>query len=78
MIAVSEKKLSKAKVEFSDGAACCVVVASGGYPTKYESGFEITLPENKDGIFVAGAKLEDGRLKTSGGRAWRNMCRKHT
>ena len=74
MIAVSEKKLSKAKVEFSDGAACCVVVASGGYPTKYESGFEITLPENKDGIFVAGAKLEDGRLKTSGGRVLGVTC----
>ena len=56
-------------VKFSDGAAACVVLASGGYPKKYPTGFEITLPEDIDGeIYVAGAKLEEGKLVTSGGR----------
>ena len=45
-------------------------MASAGYPAAYEKGFEITvdkLPDNAD-IFIAGAKLENGRLLTSGGR----------
>ena len=60
--------LKDAEVKFSEKAACCVVVASNGYPGKYETGFEITLPENSDGIFVAGAKIKDGKLVTGGGR----------
>ena len=43
-------------------------MASEGYPEKYEKGFEITMPEDKN-IYVAGAKLsEDGKLLTNGGR----------
>ncbi len=68
MLAVSEERLSEAEAKFKDGAACCVVMASNGYPTKYETGYEITLPENSNGIYVAGAKLSDGKLLTSGGR----------
>ena len=68
MLAVSEERLSEAEVKFKDGAACCVVMASNGYPTKYETGYEITLPQNSNGIYVAGAKLSDGKLLTSGGR----------
>ena len=68
MIAVSEQKLSENLVKFSDGAACCVVMASDGYPKKYETGFEIKMPENSEGIYVAGAKLSDGKLLTAGGR----------
>ena len=60
--------LKDAEVKFSEKSACCVVVASEGYPGKYETGFEITLPENSDGIFVAGAKIKDGKLLTGGGR----------
>ena len=68
MLAVSEERLSEAEVKFKDGSACCVVMASNGYPTKYETGYEITLPQNSNGIYVAGAKLSDGKLLTSGGR----------
>ena len=61
--------LAPEDVRFSDGAAACVVLASGGYPKKYPTGFEITLPDDIDGeIYVAGAKLADGKLVTSGGR----------
>ncbi|MBO5060669.1 MAG: phosphoribosylamine--glycine ligase [Clostridia bacterium] len=64
---IYDKTLDKAEVKFSDKHACCVVMASNGYPSKYESGFEITMPEDKN-IYVAGAKIEDGILKTAGGR----------
>ncbi len=60
--------LSEDDVKFSDGAACCVVMASAGYPQKYDTGFEITFADGRDGIYVAGAKLSDGKLLTSGGR----------
>ena len=71
MRAVRNGTLAETDVEFSDGAACCVVCASNGYPQKYETGFPITLPdtaENED-IYVAGAKLSsDGALLSGGGR----------
>lgn len=70
MQAVTEQRLAEVEVEFSDESACCVVVASGGYPASYEKGKTITIGqlEGKTDIFIAGAKLEDGVLKTSGGR----------
>ena len=68
MMAVRRGRLSHVDVEFSDENACCVVVASEGYPVSYEKGYEITLPEDREGIFVAGAKLEDGKLVNNGGR----------
>ena len=69
MRAVAEERLDSVPVVFSKGAACCVIMASDGYPQKYETGFEITLPENADAdVYVAGAKLADGKLVTSGGR----------
>ena len=69
MQAVTNETLSKTKVEFSDNNACCVIMASKGYPVSYEKGFEITMPESlADKVFIAGAKCEDGKLKTAGGR----------
>ena len=70
MTAVSEERLSPDMVKFKKGAACCVVLASDGYPKKYESGFEITLPETNgdEEIYVAGARTEGEKLLTSGGR----------
>ena len=67
MIHISKDTLCDAEVKFRDNAACCVVMASNGYPEKYDSGFEIKMPEDKN-IYVAGAKLEDGKLLTAGGR----------
>lgn len=70
MKATSEGKLSQTEVKFKDKNACCVILASKGYPVKYENGFEIVLPETDENsdIFVAGAKNEDGKLLSAGGR----------
>ncbi|MBE6967211.1 MAG: phosphoribosylamine--glycine ligase [Ruminococcaceae bacterium] len=71
MQATAAGTLADTEVKFSDKAAACIVMASGGYPTSYKSGFEITLPETlaeNERIFIAGAKAEDGKLYTSGGR----------
>lgn len=67
MIATTNGTLAETEVEFSDGCACCVIMASAGYPSSYEKGFEITLGET-DGVYVAGAKKVDGKLLTNGGR----------
>lgn len=67
MIATSNGTLKDANVKFSDKSACCVIMASDGYPAKYDSGFEITMPED-DNIYVAGAKFENGKVLTAGGR----------
>lgn len=67
MMHISDKTLKDADVRFVQGSACCVVMASKGYPGKYETGYEITMPMDKN-IYVAGAKLEDGKLLTGGGR----------
>ncbi len=69
MKATTDGTLTSDMVKFSDKSACCVVMASKGYPEKYETGYEITLPDAQDGdVYVAGAKLENGKLLTSGGR----------
>ena len=69
MRAVTEERLADCPVEFSDGAAACVIMASRGYPGAYEKGFPITIPEQLDAeLFMAGVKRQDGRLVTSGGR----------
>ena len=69
MRACREGTLSDTEVKFSDGAACCVVLASKGYPEKYEKGYEITMDKDIDAdVFVAGAKRRSGKLLTDGGR----------
>ena len=72
MQAVEDETLSDLKVEWSDGAAACVILASGGYPGSYEKGKEISVPADlPDNVTVyhAGDKLTaDGKLVTSGGR----------
>ena len=69
MEATAKGTLAETEVKFSDKSACCLVLASEGYPKKYETGYPITIPADLDAqVFVAGAKLEDGVLKTSGGR----------
>ena len=61
--------LANADVKWSNKSACCVVLASGGYPEAYTKGYEITGIDKVDNmVFVAGAKAEDGKLLTSGGR----------
>ncbi len=66
-------QLDEIDLEFEDNAAVCVVLASDGYPEKYDKGFEITGIEDvnaKEGyhVFHAGTKFSDGKLVTNGGR----------
>ncbi|MBQ8332526.1 MAG: phosphoribosylamine--glycine ligase [Clostridia bacterium] len=71
MKATQAGTLADVDVKWKNGSACCVIMASDGYPKKYDSGFPLTLPENpKHGaqIYVAGAKIRDGVLVTGGGR----------
>jgi phosphoribosylamine--glycine ligase len=70
MQAVTEEKLSETEVKFAtDKSACCVIMASAGYPQSYEKGYEITIPADiADSVYVAGTALKDGKQVTSGGR----------
>jgi len=70
MQATTKGTLADTEVKWKQGSACCVVLASKGYPEKYDKGFAMTLPETKEteAIYVAGAKLEAGVLRTNGGR----------
>lgn len=71
MKAVHDRKLAETEIKWKNEYACCVIKASCGYPQKYETGFEITVPEklkHNAEVFIAGAKIKDGRLVTSGGR----------
>lgn len=69
MQAVTNGTLNKTEVKFKNENAACVVMASKGYPQKYESGFELKIDDSvKDSVYVAGAKNENGRLLTAGGR----------
>ena len=69
MRAVRAGTLASCEVKFSRGAACCVVMASDGYPGKYEKGYPMTIPaEVAPYVYVAGAKATPEGLVTSGGR----------
>ena len=69
MQAVADEKLSECEVKFADENACCVVMASNGYPQKYETGKKMTIPTDLDAtVFVAGAKKSGDDLLTAGGR----------
>lgn len=64
-----KEELHKTTIKWKDGVCINVVLASKGYPGDYTKGYEITIDEKvKDKVFLAGAKLEDGILKTNGGR----------
>ena len=68
--AVVDERLDEVKIEWSDGACVCVVLASGGYPEHYEKGKEITIGKLDEDVVLchAGTALKDGKLVTSGGR----------
>lgn len=69
MMACTNGTLSEVSVKFMDKYACCVILASGGYPGKYQTGFEITVSEDvMDKVYVAGAKLDGDRILSAGGR----------
>ena len=69
MQATTNGSLSETEVKFSNGNACCVIMASKGYPQSYEKGYEMAIPTSVwNNVYIAGAKLENGVLKTNGGR----------
>ncbi|MDD6806932.1 MAG: phosphoribosylamine--glycine ligase [Oscillospiraceae bacterium] len=68
MKACRNGNLSEVEVKWKNENACCVVMASKGYPQSYEKGYEISLPEDRKNIFIAGAVIKDGKLLTNGGR----------
>ena len=75
MTACTNGTLADTEVKFRDGAAACVILASGGYPVSYAKGKEITgltdgqLPEMKDvTVYHSGTAFKDGKLVTAGGR----------
>ena len=68
MLATEEERLASVPVEFSDKFSCALVLASKGYPEKYETGYEITENGVQGEIFYAGVKWENGKLVNSGGR----------
>ena len=69
MKATTDGTLADTEVKFSAGHACCVVMASEGYPVAYEKGFPLTIPEEvRDKVYVAGASIKDGVVVTNGGR----------
>ena len=69
MQACTNGTLAETEVKFADKHACCVILASNGYPSSYQKGFEMTFtPEALEHTYIAGAKLENGKLLTNGGR----------
>ena len=69
MQATTNGQLAETEVRFSEKQACCVITASAGYPESYKKGYPITMTaEAEKATYVAGAKLENGVLVTSGGR----------
>ena len=69
MMATTNGTLDKCEVKFANKAACCVIMASAGYPESYKSDFEIKIADEVfDSVYVAGARLDDGKLLTAGGR----------
>ena len=69
MRATTDGTLAETEVKFSDKHACCVIMASAGYPASYKKGFPMDIPEDvRESVYVAGAKMIDGKLCTNGGR----------
>lgn len=71
--AVIDEKLSEIDIEWYDGAAACVVMASGGYPLSYKKGIEMFGLDNSGQVegatvYHAGTKYENGKFYTNGGR----------
>ena len=77
-MACAKRELDQVEVKWSNNHVACLVLASGGYPGKYEKGIEISHVEDVADdivVFHAGTALKDGKLVTNGGRVL-NICAK--
>jgi phosphoribosylamine--glycine ligase len=68
MLAVREQHLAEVQFSIKPGCAACVVLASGGYPGRYEKSYEITGLDCGATVYHAGTKFNDGKIVTNGGR----------
>jgi phosphoribosylamine--glycine ligase len=69
MRACTDGTLEDTEVKFADKHACCVILASNGYPTAYKKGLPMSFTQEAlEHTYIAGAKLQEGILVTSGGR----------
>ena len=69
MQATTNGNLNNTEVKFADKHACCVIMASNGYPAAYEKGYPMDIPQEiESSVYVAGAAKKDGKLVTNGGR----------
>ena len=69
MQATTNGDLKNTEVKFADKHACCVIMASNGYPAAYEKGYPMEIPQKiENSVYVAGAAKKDGVLVTNGGR----------
>ena len=69
MQATTDGTLAETEVKFGDKHACCVIMASAGYPQAYDKGLPLDIPATiADSVYVAGAAIRDGVLVTNGGR----------
>lgn len=67
--AVTDERLADVNIEWDDGACVCVVLASGGYPVRYQKGKEITIGDVGDcSVVHAGTAIKNGKVVTNGGR----------
>ena len=69
MQATTNGTLAETEVKFADKHACCVIMASKGYPSAYEKGYPMDIPQEIwNRVYVAGAAVKDAVLVTNGGR----------
>jgi len=71
--AVIDERLDEVEISWNDSACVCVIMASGGYPKEYKTGYEISGIEDAERdanivVFHAGTKRENGKYYTAGGR----------
>jgi len=79
MQATTNGTLAETPVVFGKGSAACIIMASEGYPVAYKKGFPITMDDSvAEHVIVAGAKQENGRLLTNGGRVLGVVNTAHT
>lgn len=77
MISVSEERLHEMDLEMEPASCCCLILASGGYPDAYQTGYPISglkEAEKQAIVYHAGTRIEEGQYLTNGGRVLGISC----